>query len=87
MLTSLFDKDDSRTVVVSQSSTSFDRLKCVADASGSCTVTVSEYFSVSFDRMWSIDSFYFNLGMLLAWSIFVRILGSIALKCLKYSGK
>ncbi len=87
MLTSLFDQDDSRFVVVPQSSTNFDRLNCVADASGSCTVTVSEYFSVSFDRLWSYGSFYFNLGILLAWSICVRILGSIALKCLKYSGK
>lgn len=87
MLTSLFDKDDSRFVVVPQSSTNFDEFDCVADASGSCTVTVSEYFSVSFDRMWSIESLRFNIGMLLVWSICVRILGSIALKCLKYSGK
>lgn len=87
MLTSLFDLDDSRSVVVSQSSALYDQLDCVADTSGSCTVTVSKYFSVSFDEMWSLESFGFNIGMLLVWSICVRILGSIALKCLKYSGK
>ena len=87
MLTSLFDEDDSRFVVVSQSSTNFDRLNCVADTSGSCTVTVNDYFDVYFDGMWSLKTNPFKLGILLVWSISVRIVGSIALKYLKYSGK
>jgi len=88
MLASLFDEDYSRFVNVPQTSYYFKHFNdCVADTSGSCTVTVNDYFDVYFDGMWSLKTNPFKLGILLVWSISVRIVGSIALKYLKYSGK
>ena len=96
MVTSLFYGDFKRSVTVPQASPYFDELGCVADASGSCTVSVSEFFKVYFDDMWYItvyndsiflNSFWENVGVLLVWSISIRIVSSVALKYIKYSGK
>ena len=85
LVVSLFYADTIRSVTVSETSPYFSELGCVADASGSCTVTVAEYFNVYFDG-WSINGFL-EFGVLVIWSVCIRIIGSVALKYLKYSGK
>ena len=91
---SLFYGDKIRSVTVSETSPYFSELGCGADASsctcdtsGSCTVSVGEYFNVYFDGMWIRENWWFNLVVLIIWSACIRIIGSIALKYLKYSGK
>ena len=86
LVVSLFSGDKVRSVTVSETSPYFSALGCVADASGSCTVTVGEYFYVYFDGMWSLNG-WLDFGVLIIWSVCIRIIGSIALKYLKYSGK
>ena len=85
LVVSLFYGDKIRSVTVSETSPYFSRLDCVADASGSCTVTVGEYFYVYFDEAWAPS--WFNFIVLVIWSVCIRIIGSVALKYLKYSGK
>ena len=87
MLTSLFADDYIRNVTVSQTSAAFSELNCVAETSGSCTVSVGEYFQNYFDNMWFLSSYWPNIGILIVWSVSVRLIGSVALKYLKYSGK
>ena len=87
MVTSLFARDYTRNVTIARTSAAFSELNCVADASDSCVVSVNDYLEFYFDGMWSLDSFYFNIGILLVWSISIRIIASVAMKYLKYSGK
>ena len=84
---SLFLGDTSRSVTVYETSPYFSELGCVADASGSCTVSVDQFFNVYFDGMWSGRYAWVNLVVLIIWSACIRIIGSIALKYLKYAGK
>jgi hypothetical protein len=87
MVTSMFDQDTTRYVTVPETSSFYSALGCAADSSDTCTVTVSEYFDVYFDGQWSGSADIKNLGILILWSVSVRIVASIALKYLKYSGK
>jgi ABC-type multidrug transport system permease subunit len=88
LVLSLFHRDETRSVTVSETSPYFSELGCVADGSGSCTVPVTEFLNVYFDGMWEGRTVWrVNLVVLVLWSVCVRIIGSIALRYLKYSGK
>jgi hypothetical protein len=87
MVTSLFDTDYSRNVTILEESSYFDELGCVADTSGPCTVFVNDYFQAFFDGMWSYTTNRMDLLILVLWSVCIRIIASVALKYLKFSGK
>ena len=86
MVSSLFANDILRHVIVPPSSSFYDQLGCDLEED-MCKVTVNDYFGVYFDGLWSLDSRFRNLGVLIFWSVCVRIIASLALRYLKYSGK
>ena len=89
MVSSLFGNDILRDVIVPPSSFFYEQLKasCEMEEDMMCKVTVNDYFEVYFDGLWSLDSRPRNIGVLIFWSVCVRMIASLALKYLKYSGK